>query len=138
MERVIRALSEAEQSALYDGLEMASKMLNKPRPLSSSDIQWLYDYCLSSEDEFPEGVIAVGLSFGQLFIDAENYEWVRVNDEYGEETCIAPKFLNINCAPISMIQKRLEAQEQVNIAELFADTVKVIQGLIDDGEFEYR
>ena len=73
MERVIRALSEAEQSALYDGLEMASKMLNKPRPLSSSDIQGLYDYCLSSEDEFPERVIAVGLSFGQHFIDAENY-----------------------------------------------------------------
>lgn len=138
MDRILRPLSEAEQSALFDGLEVGAKLLDKQRPLDVSDIQELYDFFLNSGNESPEEIIALGLNFGQLFIDANDYEWIRVHDEYGEETCVAPKNITINCAPISMIQKRLNAKENVDISELYGETVKTIQNLIDSNEYEYR
>jgi len=138
MDRIIRPLSETEQSALYDGLDVASKIIDKPRPLTSDNIQELYDFFIRTENDFSEGIIALGLSFGQLFIEEAGYEWVRVHDEYGEETCVAPKSININCSPISMIQKRLSAKEHIDINSLYDETVKTIQSLIDSDQYESR
>ena len=111
----ITALSTDELSALSDGLNLASKLAKKPKPLSELDVQNLYDEFLQTSLDFQEGIIALGLSFGQLLLEEDNFEWVRVADEYGEETVISPKGSMTICAPISMIQKRLQKKENLDI-----------------------
>jgi len=114
----IRKLSSDEIVALNDGLALAGKLLNKRLPLSVSDVQNLYDYFVSSGSEFQEGSIGLGLSFGQLIVDSGKFEWVRVEDKYGEETVVSPIGSMTICAPISIIQKRIERKEDINIESL--------------------
>ena len=122
----IRNLNAEEISALSDGLNMAGRMLNYEGSIPANKVQELYDYFLNNGREFEEGVIALGLAFGALFIDGGGYEWARVSDEYGDETVVRINGKKLFCSPISMIQKRLDRREAINIQELYQDTVEAL------------
>ena len=129
----ISELDSDQQSALNDGLNFAARVASKDRPLNSKAVQELYDGFLNENISNPEAIIALGLSFGQLFVEYNEFEWVRVSDEYGEETVVSPKGWRTICSPISMIQKRLERNEQVNIINLYEHTLSSIRRIIEDG-----
>jgi hypothetical protein len=69
-----------------------------------------------------EEVIALGIAFGAAINDRACFHWVRVSDPWGEETCVGPPHKTIHCAPISMVQKRLNRHEAIDLKQL-ADTV---------------
>ncbi len=134
----IRELNSEEVAALKQGLSLAAKLLGQPLPLTVNAVQELYDLLRQSDSDFAEAGIALGLSFGQLIADEVGYEWVRVCDEYGEETCLSPIGARLICAPISMIQKRLESGEIVNLVELRDETIRVISSRAKSGEYQPR
>jgi len=113
----IRELTQDELSALRDGLALAAKLVDKTLPLSTEQVQELYDALRGHKSDYPEGAFALGLSFGQLIVDQSGYDWVRVSDEYGEETCLSPVGAQLACYPISMMQKRLSNGEAEDLIQ---------------------
>ena len=86
--------------------------------LGFEEIQRLYDRMLTQADRDDEEVIALGIAFGAVINGWAGFDWVRVSDQWGDETCVGPPHKTIHCAPISMIQKRLNRQEQVDLRQL--------------------
>src|ERR1041385_3623996 len=119
----LRPLSPDEIGARDAILDLAAQLAGASRPLTIDDVQSLYDACLDVDDPPSEALLAIGLSFAQQIVSAANFEWVRVSDEYGDETCVAAPGKEIFCSPISMIRKRLQERERLNLAELRDDTV---------------
>lgn len=129
----IRPLADDEIKARDAGLEMAARLVGEPRPLSLAHVQALYDVLLVEEGG-TEALIALGLAFGEQVAAASDFEWVRVSDEYGDETCLAPPRKQIFCAPISMIQKRIGRQERLDIAVLRDETIATVRKRIAEGQ----
>lgn len=134
----IEPLTNEEEEAREEALQLAAQYLASPLPLTIDKVQELYDVVL---DEFPENSkasIAVGIAFGEAIAEKSGYEWVRVTDEYGAETALAPAGIAVACHPISMIQKRIDANESVKLAELRDETIKVIEDRISLGLYANR
>lgn len=134
----IRSLNADEVLALQQALELAARLVDRTLPLQIEAVQELYNALADGEADLAEANIALGLSFGQLIADEAGYEWVRVSDEYGEETCLSPIGVQLICAPISMIQKRLQSGDHPDLAELRDETISVISSRIELGEYQSR
>ncbi len=98
----------------------------------------LYDViCRNHADNIDAG-IAIGLAFGETITSETDYEWVRVSDEYGEETALSPVGLMAACHPISMLQKRIAKREHVSLAELRQGVIDAIETRRAAGAFDQR
>jgi len=129
----IRALTDDETLARDAGLNMAADIIGAPRPLTLAHVQTLYN-ALLAEAATDDALISLGLAFGeQIILAAPNFEWARVSDEYGDETCVAARGKNIFCAPISMIQKRIRRKEHVELALMRDETIAIIEKRIAEG-----
>ena len=134
----IRALSSEEQKALEDGLSLAAKIIDGETPLSVDQVQEVYNILQAKHSDFAEGVIAVGLALGQLIVEISDYEWVRVTDEYGEETALSPPGIQFACHPISMIQKRISRNEAVKIEHLRDESIRALAERTASGDCDRR
>jgi hypothetical protein len=137
MTLVLRPLNPEELGAREAGLDMAARLVGARRPLVIAHVQALYDVLLESEP-LDEPLIALGLAFGDMIVARGGFEWVRISDEYGDETCVAAHGKEIFCAPISMIQKRIARKERLNIAELRDGTIEAIMKRIGEGKTKDR
>jgi hypothetical protein len=124
---VIRELSSDERAALEEGLDLAARIADVPRPLDISQVQRLYDDYLNEQITDSDAIIALGLAFGEEVRRKGKMVWARVIDEYGDETCVAAPKHMVNAAPISMIQKRLKRKERVNMAQLRDATIDAME-----------
>lgn len=134
----IRSLNTEEVSALNDALQMVSKFTSEQLPVSFSGLQRTYDDLLSWDKEYVELEISIGISFGQKFIETGRYEWVRVSDEYGEETVVSPKGFRTIISSISMLRKRLERNEAVKLKDFFRSVDSSIVEMIETGKYDKR
>ncbi|MEL6245234.1 MAG: DUF3806 domain-containing protein [Pseudomonadota bacterium] len=134
----IRSLNGDEVLALKQALELAAKLVDRPVPLQIDAVQELYNAIVDGDADMAEAKIALGLSFGQLIADKARYEWVRVSDEYGEETCLSPIGVQLICAPISMIQKRIQSGNHADLVELRDETISSISSRMESGEYRPR
>jgi hypothetical protein len=125
-EVILRVLTANERIALQAGLDTAARLLDATLPLSGGQVQALYDLLLESDHD-PDHQIAAGLAFGDLIAREPECEWARIEDEYGSETCVAVIGRMTNCAPISMIQKRIRRNENVDISELRDGTLSMLR-----------
>jgi hypothetical protein len=133
MDTLIRPLSKDEIGARDAGLELASRIAGVPRPFSISHVQALYDALLVG-DATTENLIALGLAFGEQIILVSGFEWVRVSDEYGDETCVAIPGKQIFSAPISMIQKRIRRAEALDLVIMRDETVSIMRKRVAEGQ----
>jgi hypothetical protein len=133
MDPQISLLTPDLKSALESGLDLAARLAAAPRPLSDVHVEALYNAFLDEGVEDVEAIIALGLSFGESFVTRGGFEWVRVLDEYGEETCVAVLGKATFCSPISMIQKRLARAERPDIRLLREATIRDIEDMIAGG-----
>lgn len=63
---------------------------------------------------------ALGLAFGKVFIQENpGYDWWMVQDEYGRDPAVRYKQSSLLAYPRTMISKRIEDGEPVNVMELF-------------------
>jgi hypothetical protein len=118
-EQIIEPLSPDRLNALEAGLARA-KHLAGVSDLGDDDVQRLYDRLLAQRERDPADVIAVGLAMGEQMRKLGSFEWVRLVDEWGDETSLAVIGRKLACSPISMVQKRLDREESVDVAELQA------------------
>jgi Domain of unknown function (DUF3806) len=83
-------------------------------------------------------VIALGVAFGELIVGKAGYQWVRVIDEWDSENSLSPIGWDACCHPTSMIQKRIERREAVQLSDLVDDTIYTIEKRIADGHVGIR
>jgi hypothetical protein len=123
----LRPLNDGEIVALQQGLALASQMARSDSTLDLVQVQQLYDAALDSNERDVERLIAIGLAFGALIVDGAEFEWARISDEWGDETCVGVIGKMTHCAPISMIQKRLRRAETIDVAELRGGTIRALR-----------
>ncbi len=130
-------LSAEQRDALDSGLALAAALAGGARPLNAAQVQDLYD-CMRGKDGIEPARGVIGLAFGELILTHGPFEWVRVSDELGSETSIAVMGYDLHCYPISMIERRLEADEGVEIEMLARQTASELKKLVETGSAATR
>ena len=134
----IRALNPEEEAARLSALQLAARLVGGTLPLSVEQVQALFLVIRDDHPDLDEGQIAIGIAFGELIVACGGFEWVRVTDEYGSETSLAPLGIQGACHPISMVQKRIERREDVDIRDLRDRTIDLIQNRVEEGHWAAR
>jgi hypothetical protein len=121
-----KSLTKGQSRSLEHGLNFAAELAGGERPLSARQIQKLYDSFIEEGITDSDAIISLGLAFGENIAQTGGFEWVRIEDEYGEETSLRLIGKTVYCHPISMIQKRLEHRDQADIGQLTEDTISYV------------
>ena len=119
---MLRPLSPDEIRARDDALAAAESLLGR-KDFGTAELQETYDHVLSLNWDretiaSDPTIVVLGMALGALFVRDEGLEWARIEDEYGSETVVRLPNFQINCAPISMLQKRLMDGVSVDVADL--------------------
>lgn len=80
---------------------------------------------------------SLGIALGD-YIQYKNkdFHWALVRDEYGRDVCLQFKTFAITVFPMTMISKRIEDGEIVNVAELVGTLIDQVTELSENGEFK--
>ena len=72
------------------------------------------------EREATYSLQALGIAFGKVFIEnTPDYDWWMVEDEYGRDPAIRLKQTTLLAFPQTMISKRIEDGEEVDVLALY-------------------
>lgn len=64
---------------------------------------------------------SLGIVLGKVFVnEIPGYDWWVVEDEHGKDACVRYKETSLLIFPQTMISKRVEDGEEINVQELFA------------------
>ena len=76
---------------------------------------------------------SMGIVLGDTFVQEMGFHWVIVEDEYGRDPAIKYKETSIILYPLTMISKRIENGETVDVFELFNGAAAKVEELIEQG-----
>jgi hypothetical protein len=63
---------------------------------------------------------SLGIVLGKVFVnETPYYDWWVVEDEYGKDACVRYKETSLLIFPQTMISKRIEDKEEVDVSELY-------------------
>ena len=63
---------------------------------------------------------SLGIVFGKVFVnETQDYDWWVVEDDYGKDACVRYKETSLLIFPQTMLSKRIEDGEAVDVSELF-------------------
>jgi hypothetical protein len=77
---------------------------------------------------------SLGIAFGKAFVNENpGYDWWMVQDEYGRDPAIRYRRSNLLAYPRTMISKRVEDGEHVDVHELYEGLRQRLAQLVDEG-----
>ena len=76
----------------------------------------------------------LGIVLGDAFVQEKGMEWVIVEDEHGRDPAIRLPKTSIILFPITMISKRVERGEEVDVFDLFNWTAARVDELLHRGK----
>jgi hypothetical protein len=80
---------------------------------------------------------SLGIAFGDyLVVKFTDFHWIIVRDEYGRDLALHYKNYSIIIFPATMISKRIESGEKVDVKELVANTIDTVNELVAKGKEE--
>lgn len=123
---VISPLTDSQIAEIDAALGRAAEWAGVDGSPGPEKVQEIYDAFLEQEINDSDWKLTLGIAFGQVLVDRGGLEWVRVMDSHGEEVCVAVQGKKCFCAPISMIEKRIDRAERLSIARLCADTLDLL------------
>lgn len=62
---------------------------------------------------------SLGVTFGDILVQSQGFEWVMIEDEYGRDPTICVTATTIKLHALTMISKRIEDGEEVDVYDLF-------------------
>jgi hypothetical protein len=71
----------------------------------------------------------LGIVLGSVMVKEIGFHWVTVEDEYGRDPALQYQDTSILVYPLTMISKRVERGERVEVAELFRTTQEQVNKL---------
>ena len=69
----------------------------------------------------------MGIVLGDVFVQEMGFHWVMVEDEYGRDPAVRFEDTGVMLFPLTMISKRIERGETVDIFDLFNGVADVAQ-----------
>jgi len=82
------------------------------------------------EPEATYSLKALGVAFGKVFVENnENYDWWMVEDEYGRDPAIRYKHTTLLVFPQTMISKRIEDGEVVDLASIYEELCAQLESI---------
>lgn len=76
---------------------------------------------------------SLGMVLGKVFVNENSeYDWWMVEDEYGRDPAIRLKETSLLIFPLTMISKRIEDGEKLDVAELYGDLVEKLTEIRDE------
>jgi hypothetical protein len=137
MEQKIVAPTRADLRAIAMQLMHASELVSEATGLALAgtvaDLAALQKVIDSKivEPEATYSLQALGLAFGKVFIGTQaNYDWWMVEDEYGRDPAIRYKQTTLLLFPKTMISKRVEDGEQVDVVEIFEGLKETVREVL--------
>lgn len=137
MEQKIVAPTRADLRAIAMQLMHASELVSEATGLALAgtvaDLAALQKVIDSKivEPEATYSLQALGLAFGKVFIGTQtNYDWWMVEDEYGRDPAIRYKQTTLLLFPKTMISKRIEDGEQVDVVEIFEGLKETVREVL--------
>lgn len=77
---------------------------------------------------------ALGIAFGKVFLnDNPGYDWWMFEDEYGRDPAIRYERSSLLAYPRTMLSKRIEDGEKVDVLDLYDGLRTRLAQLIEDG-----
>jgi hypothetical protein len=76
---------------------------------------------------------SMGVVLGDVFVQDMGFHWIIVEDEYGRDPAIQYKNTSIILYPLTMISKRIERGEEVDVFELYNGVAAETENLIKKG-----
>jgi hypothetical protein len=86
-------------------------------------IQTIVDSGEIPSDE-TEHLQCLGTYLGQAIVEKTGWEWTVIEDEYGTDLAIQIPEKTAWIFPVTMISKRIEDGDEVNVSELFEEVIK--------------
>jgi hypothetical protein len=75
----------------------------------------------------------LGITFGDALAQKIGVTWLAVEDDDGRDPALALEGTSIRIFPLTMISKRIERGENVDVYELFENACRTIEQLRSDG-----
>ena len=75
----------------------------------------------------------LGVVLGDAFVQEMGFEWVAVEDDYGRDLAVKIPNSSIIVFPLTMISKRLERGEEVDVFDLFNGVAAHVEKLQKQG-----
>jgi hypothetical protein len=116
-ETIVREITGSDLSGGLADLAMLQRVLD------SGQIEAEATYALQS----------LGMALGKVFVNNNNeYDWWMVEDEYGRDPAVRLKETSLLLFPQTMISKRVEDGEEVNVPELYAGLIERLAEIRDE------
>lgn len=64
---------------------------------------------------------SLGITLGDIIVQDMGFQWIEVKDEYGNDPAVQFPGTSIIVFPMTMLSKRIEAGETVDIYKMYAD-----------------
>ncbi|MDH5505804.1 MAG: DUF3806 domain-containing protein [Anaerolineae bacterium] len=77
------------------------------------------------------GLQCMGIVLGDVFVMNMGFHWIMVEDEYGRDPAIRYQNTSIILHPLTMISKRVEKGEEINIDELYNGISAIVNDLVE-------
>jgi hypothetical protein len=75
----------------------------------------------------------LGVAFGRVVVDAfPGLDWAIINDEYGRDATLRYTATNVALNVLTMISKRIEDGEQVDVGYLLESPLRELPRIIDE------
>lgn len=75
----------------------------------------------------------MGIVLGDTFVQEMKMEWIMVEDSYGRDPAVQMPGTSIIMYPLTMISKRLERGEKVDVFDLFNGVAEQIKNMKQEG-----
>lgn len=74
----------------------------------------------------------MGIVLGDVFVQDKGFHWIMVEDEYGRDPAIKFEDTSIIAFPLTMISKRIERGEEVDVFDLYNGVADTLIELIEE------
>ncbi len=125
-EQTITALTEADQKRLRDQRAVVERHLgnedSKQKYKTAAGKLGTIRAILQGGVFKPEQTYelqCLGIVLGDAYVQELGMEWIMVEDEYGRDPAVRMPGTSVIVYPLTMISKRVERGEQVDVFELF-------------------
>jgi len=68
----------------------------------------------------------MGIVLGDVFVQEMKMEWIMVEDSYGRDPAVRMPGTSIIIFPLTMISKRIEREEEVDVFDLFNGVAHIV------------
>jgi hypothetical protein len=126
---------DSQRRWVQDHFDESSRHLYESRDEKLRLLQAILDAKWIAPDETVK-LQCLGVAFGDALAQDLGLEWVMVEDEYGRDPAVRKPGTTVIAFPLTMISKRLERGETVDVRDLFERTSKDIAQMAADREYQ--